>query len=89
METTITYKSIGTIRTSFEIIEGMPIQPYGAPISLATIELDPELLPGLKDIEGFSLLILIYHLVVIKIRGSIAANDSNPRIVINHISLTF
>jgi tRNA (adenine37-N6)-methyltransferase len=61
METTITYKPIGIIRTSFEIIEGMPFQPHGAPTSLVTIELDPELLPGLKDIEGFSHLILIFH----------------------------
>jgi tRNA (adenine37-N6)-methyltransferase len=66
METTITYNPIGTIRTTFETIDGMPIQPHGAPTSLATIELDPELLPGLIDIEGFSHLILIYHFHKVK-----------------------
>lgn len=66
METTITYQPIGIIRTPFENITGMPIQPHGAPDTEGYIELDFELMPGLKDIEGFSHLILIYHLHKVK-----------------------
>jgi len=39
----------------------MPIQPAGAIGIAGTIELDPEYADGLKDIEGFSHIILIYH----------------------------
>lgn len=66
METTITYRPIGIIKTPFENIAGMPIQPHGAPSIDGLIELDPELLPGLKDMIGFSHLILIYHLHQVK-----------------------
>jgi tRNA (adenine37-N6)-methyltransferase len=66
METTITYQPIGIIHTPFENIGGMPIQPHGAATTEGVIELEPDLLPGLIDIEGFSHLILIYHLHKVK-----------------------
>lgn len=44
----------------------MPIQPHGASEIGGHIELDPELIPGLKDLIGFSHLILIYHLHQVK-----------------------
>jgi tRNA-Thr(GGU) m(6)t(6)A37 methyltransferase TsaA len=40
----------------------MPIQPPGARGTPGRVELRPELEPGLQDIEGFSHLLLIYHL---------------------------
>lgn len=58
----ITLKPIGTIFSPFENIEGMPIQPKGAAGVKGSIELKPEYLDGLSDLEGFSHLILIYHL---------------------------
>jgi len=66
METTIRYQPIAIIRTPFENIGGMPIQPHGAATTEGVIELEPDLLPGLKDIEGFSHLFLIYHLHKVK-----------------------
>jgi tRNA (adenine37-N6)-methyltransferase len=57
----IVYKPIGTIRTSFQNVEGMPIQPLGAEGTKGSVELFPEYTEGLHDIEGYSHLILIYH----------------------------
>jgi len=57
----IVYKSIGIIHSPFKGIEGMPIQPTGARGVTGTIEIKPEYIDGLNDIEGFSHIILIYH----------------------------
>jgi len=57
----ITYSPIGTIHSPFKDIEGMPIQPAGAKNVEGTVELNPELAAGLKDLEGFSHVILLYH----------------------------
>jgi tRNA-Thr(GGU) m(6)t(6)A37 methyltransferase TsaA len=57
----ITYDTIGVIRSPFKDIEGMPIQPRAAEGITGSVELNPELAPGLKDLEGFSHIILIYH----------------------------
>jgi tRNA-Thr(GGU) m(6)t(6)A37 methyltransferase TsaA len=58
----ITYHSIGVIHSPFTEASGMPIQPTGAVGSPGTVEILPELAEGLKDLESFSHLILIYHL---------------------------
>ena len=57
----IRYRAIGIIRSPFKDIKGMPIQPTGAKGVIGTIEIEPAYVAGLKDIEGFSHLILIYH----------------------------
>lgn len=57
----IHYQPIGIIHSPFKVIEGMPIQPIGASKSNGTIELFPEFAEGLKDLEGFSHIILLYH----------------------------
>ena len=54
-------KPIGTIYTPYNDREGMPIQPTGAKGVKGKIELIPELTDGLKDLDGFSHIILIYH----------------------------
>ncbi len=59
---TIEFKSIGTIYTPFNDLEGMPIQPIGARGVKGKIELYKEYTDGLKDLDGFSHIILIYHL---------------------------
>lgn len=56
-----TITPIGTIHTPFENLEGMPIQPSGAVDVTGTIVMDKEYEPGLKDIDGFSHLILLYQ----------------------------
>ncbi len=60
--TTIEFNSIGTIHSPFKDLEGMPIQPIGARGIKGEIHLNEEYKDGLKDLEGFSHIILIYHL---------------------------
>lgn len=57
----ITYLPIGIIRSPFRDIEGMPIQPLAARGIAGTVEVAPEYAAGLKDLEEFSHLILLYH----------------------------
>lgn len=57
----ITFKQIGTIHTPFTKREGTPIQSAAASGVKGRIELDPEFADGLKDLDGFSHIILIYH----------------------------
>ena len=59
---TICYEPIGVVRSPFKEPRGMPIQPTGAEGVAGTIELNPEYAGGLKDLDGFSHIILIYHL---------------------------
>lgn len=57
----IQYQPIGVIHTPFSTLEGMPIQPSGADKVNAIVEVWQEYEEGLKDLKGFSHLILIYH----------------------------
>jgi len=57
----IKYKSIGVIHSPFKEPKGTPIQPAGAKGTNGTIDVFPEYAEGLKDIEGFSHIILLYH----------------------------
>ena len=57
----IRYKSIGVIHTPFKDIKGMPIQPMGARGIQGIVQIEPEYVQGVQDLEGFSHLILIYH----------------------------
>jgi tRNA-Thr(GGU) m(6)t(6)A37 methyltransferase TsaA len=41
--------------------EGMPIQPPGGAGVVGSVEIFPDYVEGLKDLEGFSHVILIYH----------------------------
>jgi tRNA (adenine37-N6)-methyltransferase len=54
-------RPIGLIRTPFKKLENMPIQPSGAAGIRGTVELFLEFAEGLKDLDGFSHLILLYH----------------------------
>lgn len=58
----IVYKPIGYFQTPHKCIKGMPIQPSGAHGCKGTLHVLPEFREGLKDIEGFSHLIILYHL---------------------------
>jgi tRNA (adenine37-N6)-methyltransferase len=63
----VTFSPIGVIRSPFTEVAGMPIQTTGARGIAGSIEILPEYAAGLRDIDGFSHLILIYHLH--RIRG--------------------
>src|SRR5262245_38620557 len=58
----VTFQPIGVIRTPFADPTGVPIQAVGGTGIEGTIELDPGLAAGLADLDGFSHLILLYHL---------------------------
>ena len=58
----IEYKPIGTIHTPFKSVEGMPIQPSAAKGDKGKLDIDSQFMEGLKDLDGFSHIILIYHL---------------------------
>ena len=58
----IIFEPIGIIRSPFTSLEKMPIQPTSETSSSGTIEIKPEFVDGLKDLEGFSHIYLIYHL---------------------------
>ena len=60
------HKVIGIIRSPFTRPEGTPIQPPAGAGVAGTVEVLPEYTDGLADIKGFSHLILIYQLHLIK-----------------------
>ncbi len=57
----IQYTPIGVIRSPFKSIEGMPIQSVAAKGVAGSVEIHEMFAEGLKDLEGFSHTILIYH----------------------------
>ena len=59
--TDIKYSPIGVIHSPFEGPKGTPIQPAGAKGINGSVEVFPQYTEGLKDVEGFSHIILIYH----------------------------
>lgn len=66
MENTITYKTIGIIKTSFNTTVGMPIQPTKTNASVGMIILNKTFIEGLVDLDGFSHITLLYHLHEVK-----------------------
>jgi probable methyltransferase, YaeB/AF_0241 family len=59
---TITYRAIGTLHSPHGSTTGMPIQPTGARGINGHITIFPEFAAGLKDLDGFSHVIILYHL---------------------------
>jgi len=57
----IQMQQIATIKSPFCKLENMPVQPCGAKESFATIEFKDEFKEGLKDLDGFSHVYLIYY----------------------------
>jgi tRNA-Thr(GGU) m(6)t(6)A37 methyltransferase TsaA len=63
----IRYKPIGVVRSPHRQPKGTPIQPSGAKGIEGQVEVFPEYAEGLKDLEGFSHIILIYHFHLSKV----------------------
>jgi tRNA-Thr(GGU) m(6)t(6)A37 methyltransferase TsaA len=61
MKEKITIKSIGIINTPYKEPKGIPIQGKFKRGVTGTVRVFPEYKAGLKDIEGFSHVILVYH----------------------------
>lgn len=58
----VSYEPIGVIHTPFTEPRGMPIQPSRGRDVRGTVELRHEYVEALQDLEGFSHIILLYHL---------------------------
>jgi len=61
-ETFIIYRPIGVIHSEHVVAERTPIQPVYARGCRGEVEIYPEFEEGLRDLEGFSHVYLIYHL---------------------------
>ncbi|MFP3982883.1 MAG: tRNA (N6-threonylcarbamoyladenosine(37)-N6)-methyltransferase TrmO [Desulfurivibrionaceae bacterium] len=57
----ITLEPIGIIHSPFKELEDMPIQPAGATDIKGTAEIREDFRSGLKDLDGFSHIILLYY----------------------------
>ncbi|MTK11201.1 MAG: tRNA (N6-threonylcarbamoyladenosine(37)-N6)-methyltransferase TrmO [Clostridiaceae bacterium] len=57
----ISLEPIGVIRSEFYDVKNMPIQPTGENASKGKIEIFSQYIEGLRDLDGFSHLIVIYH----------------------------
>jgi len=57
----ITFQPIGIIRTPHKDIRNMPIQPVAADGIIGEVEIYPQYIDGLKDLDGFSHVTLIYY----------------------------
>jgi tRNA-Thr(GGU) m(6)t(6)A37 methyltransferase TsaA len=57
----INLKQIATINSPYCDLKNMPVQPIGAKDVYATIEFKDEFIDGLKDLDGFSHVYLIYY----------------------------
>ncbi|MEW6059714.1 MAG: tRNA (N6-threonylcarbamoyladenosine(37)-N6)-methyltransferase TrmO [Actinomycetota bacterium] len=61
-ENAIAYRPIGVIRSEHSSVEKTPIQPVFAKGCKGRAEIFAEFAEGLRDLEGFSHIYLIYHL---------------------------
>ncbi len=61
MAASIVFRPIGVIHSPFTTPEQTPIQPTGARNVAGTVEVFPEFVDGLADLDGFSHIFLIYH----------------------------
>ncbi len=77
----ITYHAIGLICSPFKDLEAMPIQPASRTSAPGRVEIFPKFVEGLKDLDGFSHIILLYHLHAIREYALtvIPFLDSSPR----------
>ena len=57
----IKYKPIGIVHSPFKEPKGTPIQPAAAKGIEGKVEVFPEYAEGLKDVDGFSHIILVCH----------------------------
>jgi len=55
-----TFRPIGLIRSPFTVAHETPIQPFRS-TAAGMVEVLPEFEEGLRDLNGFSHLILLYH----------------------------
>lgn len=69
----VTYKPVGVIHSQFKDRPGIPRQAVGAPEVTAKIEIFDEYIDGLSDLDGFSHIVVVFHLHLVG-QGSLKAN---------------
>ena len=57
----VVYKPIGVVHSPFKVPQDVPIQSVAAEGVMGIVEVAREYVDGLRDVDGFSHLILIYH----------------------------
>lgn len=57
----VVYKPIGVVHSPFKVPQDVPIQSVAAEGVMGIVEVAREYVEGLRDVDGFSHLILIYH----------------------------
>jgi tRNA-Thr(GGU) m(6)t(6)A37 methyltransferase TsaA len=57
----IVYRPIGFVHSPFTVSDGTPIQPSRARNVRGSVEIEPEFIDGLADLDGFSHIILLCH----------------------------
>lgn len=77
----IIYRPIGIIHSPFNRLEDMPIQPTSDVSGSGFVEIFPDFADGLKDLEGFSHIYLLYHFHQVRQSNLIVAPflDREPR----------
>ncbi|MBL0714275.1 MAG: tRNA (N6-threonylcarbamoyladenosine(37)-N6)-methyltransferase TrmO [Desulfosarcina sp.] len=77
----IVYRPVGVIASPHKSREGMPIQAAGARGIRGTVTVFREYAEGLKDLEGFSHIILLYHFHLTRNRDLVVTPflDTEPR----------
>ncbi len=58
----VTFTPVGVVHSLHKELSGMPVQPPSAAGIAGEIEIFPEFAEGLLDIEGFSRIMVFYHL---------------------------
>jgi len=58
----IRFRPVGLVHSGFREREGTPRQAVGATGSRGRIEIDPALAEGLADLDGFSHVLVVFHL---------------------------
>lgn len=58
----VTFTPVGVVHSPHKELSGMPVQPPSAAGIAGEIEIFPEFAEGLLDIEGFSRIMVFYHL---------------------------
>jgi tRNA-Thr(GGU) m(6)t(6)A37 methyltransferase TsaA len=61
----VIYKPIGVIHSPFKDRVGIPRQAVGAPEVSAKIEMFDEYIDGLSDLDGFSHIVVVFHMHLI------------------------
>jgi tRNA (adenine37-N6)-methyltransferase len=62
----LTYQPIGVVHSPFKEPKNVPIQASASKGTKGTIEIYPQFAEGLRDLEGFSHIILLYHFHLVK-----------------------